>query len=126
MDASQMTKAIGMSPDKVRVRGSNRGDPPVPVCNSWELHSSKLGLHVDEHIAELRRRCEPFTAEMAALAASPDVSVVLEVVRYFNDEQGEPDNGEGNSHQLLGWVLQPADIQFLTALGAAIDVDEHS
>jgi hypothetical protein len=59
---------------------------------------------------------------------------VLQVVRYFDDPDGEeeelsPPDAElqklSGQHQLLGWHLDREVLDFLMATGASLDVDEY-
>jgi hypothetical protein len=61
----------------------------------------------------------------------------MEVVRYFNGDEGVEDMTRGaivdgmhletvpRQHRLLGWHLGTDALDFLDALGADLDVDEH-
>jgi hypothetical protein len=73
--------------------------------------------------------------------ASPEsehLGSVLQVVRFFDDEDGEeeelsvvelPDGDQltklSGQHQLLGWRLAPNVIDFLSTTHAILDVDEY-
>jgi Domain of unknown function (DUF4279) len=80
------------------------------------------------------QRLRPAEARLVELAKHPDCSVVLQLVRYFDDEEGEPERLSdsdagvqklGGQHQLLGWHLSSADLGFLSRIGASIDADEY-
>lgn len=58
----------------------------------------------------------------------------LQIVRYFEDEDGEDEDLRetvpglerlSGQHQLLGWHMEPKIIAFLADVGAEIDVDEY-
>ncbi len=63
----------------------------------------------------------------------------LQIVRYFNDEDGEEeffddpittDDGHvleklPGQHQLLGWQLEREQLGLLVSMGAYIDADEY-
>ncbi|MEV0648275.1 DUF4279 domain-containing protein [Phytomonospora sp. NPDC050363] len=134
MPATEITARLGVEPDRFSVRGSRRADPPVPVCHSWQVRCDERGLRVDEQIDRVLARLTPVTAKIAELCREPDeVAAVLEVVRFFEDEDGEdpkPQPAEENlvripDQHLLGWVLDRRVIEFLAATGAFLDVDEY-
>jgi len=134
MTAAEVTSRLGVEPDRFRVRGSRRADPPIPVCHSWEIRCDERGLRVDEQIDRVLARLTPVSDTIAELCReSDDVFGELQVVRYFNDEEGEepkPQPEEENlirfpDQHLLGWGLERSVIEFLAATGATLDVDEY-
>ena len=73
------------------------------------------------------------------LAGDGDVVARLSVVRYLDDEDGQPERIDtvemedgtklvklGGQHQLLGWYLDAADLELLVSLNCSLDVDEYS
>jgi Domain of unknown function (DUF4279) len=76
--------------------------------------------------------------ELVAADPASRVGSVLQVVRHFDDEEGEdeetrtiemPDGGQletlPGQHQLLGWHLNPRVIDFLSTTHASLDFDEY-
>ncbi|MER6298198.1 DUF4279 domain-containing protein [Kitasatospora sp. NPDC001539] len=137
MSAAEMTAVLGIEPDEITVRGSRFTEPQViPVLHRWKIVCSEPGMSVDEQVARVVARLEPHVDAIAALARQLDAddrqgpSAVLEVVRMFNDEDGQdrlasasPELIEGPD--LLGWHLGRDVLAFLHATGAALDVDEY-
>jgi Domain of unknown function (DUF4279) len=139
VSAATITAHVGMQPDSVTVRGTKQSAPPRPVCHSWAIECRHGGLTVDEQTAIVLARIRPVAEPIRALTANESVSAVLQVVRYFNDEEGEDedlgpvmtDDGRAmqklaGQHQLLGWHLNIDDLTFLASIPAALDVDEYS
>ena len=126
--AAEMTASLGLEPDETAIRGSRRTEPDaVPVQHSWKIVCRDPALRVDEQIAHIIARLTPHTAAIAALARrlhaeDENAGAVLEVVRYFNDE--EPD-ATGETLSLFGWHLDRDLLDFLHATGAALHVDEY-
>ena len=133
MPAVEITARLGVEPDRFLVRGSRRADPPVPVWHSWEVRCDERGMRVDEQVDRVLARLTPVTAKIAELCREGDLVAVLEIIRYFDDENGEdprPQPAEESlvripDHHLIGWALDPEVIAFLAATGAYLDVDEY-
>ncbi|MEU6493855.1 DUF4279 domain-containing protein [Streptomyces sp. NPDC046984] len=130
--AQEMTAWLGIEPDETTVRGSRRADsPPLPVTHRWKVVCREPGLSVDELVARVLDRLGPHTdriAELAARLAAEDEeygSAVLEVVRYFNDDEATHGAAATVQPNLFGWHLDPDVLRFLAATGAALDVDEY-
>lgn len=108
--------------------------------------SKRPGLTVADHLDALIERLGPSAGTIGDLAeeivlASPesdDLGSVLQVVRYFDHEDGEeeelsvvdlPDGEQltklSGQHQLLGWRLAPSVIDFLMTTHAVLDMDEY-
>ncbi|MFF2819911.1 DUF4279 domain-containing protein [Kitasatospora cineracea] len=137
MSAAEMTAVLGIEPDEITVRGSrSTGRRVLPVLHLWKVVCREPGLGVDEQVARVVARLAPHADAIAALTRRLDAedgegpSAVLEVVRVFNDEDGQdrlagtpPELVEGPG--LLGWHLGRDVLAFLHATGAALDVDEY-
>ncbi|HYN92300.1 MAG TPA: DUF4279 domain-containing protein [Pilimelia sp.] len=121
--ASEMTARLGLEPDEVSVRAARSAAPPLPVSHAWKVVCRDRGLTVDEQTARIVVRLGPFAATIGALGtalqqAEGEVSGArLQIVRYFDDKNGEP--------ELLGWHLDRDLLEFLRVTGADIDVDEY-
>ncbi|MEU1620500.1 DUF4279 domain-containing protein [Streptomyces sp. NPDC005722] len=126
--AHEITERLGVSPDKVSVRGSRRAGPTVlPVDHSWKVACADPDVCVDEQIARVLDRLRPHTAGIAALAArlaAEGGGAVLQVVRCFEDADRTPP-GAPDGPNLFGWHLDREVLDFLAAVGAEIDVDEY-
>jgi len=132
MTAAEMTGRLGVEPDRFTVRASRRTDPPVPRHHSWQVRCDERGLRVNEQIDRVLGRLAPATDAIAALNRElGGDAAVLEVVRFFDDEDGEdPPPLPANlvrfpDHHLLGWALERRVVEFLAATGAYLDVDEY-
>ncbi|MFC7502821.1 DUF4279 domain-containing protein [Nocardioides sp. CPCC 206347] len=136
---AEISAHLGMEPDAVRVQGSDSSDPLRPASHSWKISCETLGLRLDEQISEVLDRIAPVADRVRALVERGDVSACLQVVRYFNDEDGEEESlGEpvtdddghewekmAGQHQLLGWSMEREQLELLVAMGADIDADEY-
>ncbi|MGM9383118.1 DUF4279 domain-containing protein [Streptomyces antibioticus] len=126
--ADDMTSHLGITPDEVTVRGSRFTElAVVPVDHSWMAVCREPGLRVDEQITCILDRLQPHTAPICDLTrhlARTGGGAVLQVVRYFNDtDQAQP----GAAHALnpFGWHLDRQVLDFLSATGAELDIDEY-
>ncbi|MEU8379553.1 DUF4279 domain-containing protein [Streptosporangium sp. NPDC048865] len=144
----EMARWLGIEPDEITVRGSRSTEPVRPVSHAWKVVCREPDLCVDEQVSRVLERLRPHTDRIAELAArlraenavdTMDAEnakyggAVLEVVRYLNDHADDPRTSLSNTMNsrssqesaLLGWHLAPDVLRFLTATGAALDVDEY-
>ena len=146
LTAADITGRLGVEPDVIGVLGGRSSQPPIPRHHSWRVTSEETGLTVADHLDIIVRRLTA-CAEMIGsvveeiVSASPDargVGSVLQIVRYFDEEEGQeeesstldqPDGGQlerlPGQRQLLGWRLSPSVIEFLRLTHAALDIDEY-
>lgn len=134
LTAEVIAQRIGLAADRTHVRGSRSEDPPRPVRHKWELGSYEPGLDISAHVAAVLARLEPVRVEIRTLVGEGDVQAWLQLVRYFDAEDGEEEmideTPEGyvkltGQHQLLGWHLHRDVLAFLCDVGAEIDADEY-
>lgn len=132
--AIEMAAFLGLEPDETRIRGSRVSNPPRPVFHSWKIVCREPGLRVDEQLARVLDRLRPHTdriAELTRRLSAQDeagTSAVLQVVRYFNDDEDlgqTPSPDSPDQPNLFGWHLDPDVLTFLSATGAELDVDEY-
>ncbi len=125
---------LGMEPDRSIVRGSVSVELDRPLHHGWCVDCDQPGMRVDEQVAEVVDRLRPISSKIRAfLDADSTASPVMEVVRYFDYEEGveEDDVTIGRfqklsgQHQLLGWHLSRDVLDFLAEVGAALDADEY-
>ncbi|WP_405512636.1 DUF4279 domain-containing protein [Streptomyces canus] len=126
--ADDMTSQLGITPDEVTVRGSRFTEPAVvPVDYSWKVVCRESGLRVDEQITRILDRLQPHTDRIRDLTrhlARTGGGAVLQSVRYFNDtDQAQP--GAVDAPNLFGWHLDRKVLDFLSATGAELDIDEY-
>lgn len=126
--ADDMTSQLGITPDEVTVRGSRFTEPAVvPVHHSWRVVCREPGLRVDEQITRILDRLQPHTGCICDLTrhlARTGGGAVLHIVRYFHDtDQAQPDAADAPN--LLGWHLDRKVLDFLSATGAELDIDEY-
>jgi hypothetical protein len=98
-------------------------------------------------IVRVVERLEPFSEAIGELAQELDrrhhragapvwlaSGASLQVVRYFNDEEGEEENTYApradwerlpGQHQLLGWGLDSRILQFLISTRAELEMDAY-
>ncbi|WP_312883490.1 DUF4279 domain-containing protein [Streptomyces nymphaeiformis] len=128
ISADDMTSQLGITPDEVSVRGSRFTEPAVvPVDHSWMAVCREPGLRVDEQITHILDRLQPHTDRIADLSrrlAGTGGGAVLHVVRYFNDTD-QAQSGAADAPNLFGWHLDRKVLDFLSATGAELGVDEY-
>lgn len=134
LSAEEVERRLGISPDRVLVAGRNSRDPLRPAAHSWELVCDRTHLTVEEQVRQLVARLQPARAAISNLASAEGVVMVLQVVRYFNDEAGDQDDNSPaidgmeklpGQHHLLGWHLDADSIRFLAEAKADVDIDEY-
>ncbi|WP_327249264.1 DUF4279 domain-containing protein [Streptomyces sp. NBC_01320] len=128
ISADDMTAQLGVTPDEVAVRGSRFTEPAVvPVDHSWMVVCRQQGLRVDEQVTRILDRLHPHTDRICDLTgrlARTGGGAVLHIVRYFNDtDQAQP--GAADAPNLFGWHLDRKILDFLSATGAELDIDEY-
>ncbi|MCW8382488.1 DUF4279 domain-containing protein [Streptomyces justiciae] len=125
--ADDMTSQLGITPDEVTVRGSRFTEPTVvPVDHSWMVVCREPGLRVDEQIARILDRLQPHTdriRDLTTYLAGTGGGAVLQIVRYFNCTDPQP--GAVDAPDLFGWHLDRKALDFLSATGAELDIDEY-
>ncbi len=143
MPAAEMTAHLGIEPDNFTVRGSRNVSTPMPRYHIWKLGCERPGLSIEQQIEKTIERLLPCQSKIAVLAEQLSLEGSgsggsLNVVRYFDDENGEEEDEASarlvdgkefvklsGQHQLLGWTLSVETMQFLTAVGANLNVDEY-
>lgn len=137
MSAAEMASYLAVDPDEVLVRGSRQLDPVRPASHAWEIVCRTPGLDLDTLVSAVLDRVAPAAERIRELVDTNEVFATLQIVRYFNDENGHPEeivtiDEEGHSwekmpgqHQMLGWALEAHTLELLVSMGATIDVDEY-
>ncbi|RVX43322.1 uncharacterized protein DUF4279 [Nonomuraea polychroma] len=139
LTAEEMSARIGLDPDEVMVQGSRSMQPLRPAVHAWKVACRDPGLTVNEMISRVVDRLEPFSEAIGGLVEELNRGhsgscAVLQVVRYFDDEEGEVEDLRSpdpalekipGQHQLLGWHLDGRVVRFLVSTGAELDVDEY-
>jgi hypothetical protein len=141
--AAGITARLGIEPDDFKIVGSRSTHPPIPRFHQWAVNCNEPGLRIDDQIAKVVLRLEPYRSKLADLSLELTREnalggAELQVVRYYDDEDGEeefqreallPDGSVletlPGQHQLLGWHLDARTLAFLQAVGAEVDVDEY-
>ncbi|MFJ9712709.1 DUF4279 domain-containing protein [Streptomyces sp. NPDC101234] len=130
--ADEITRLLGIKPDETTVRASRSTSPvTVPSCHHWKIVCRDRELRVNEQISRVVGRLQPHTEAIAQLASCLTTeeapgSAVLQVVRYFNDTDREAElPSPADRANLFGWHLDRDVLEFLTATGAELDVDEY-
>jgi len=118
ISAEQITTLLDLEPDAVTVKASHRPDPPRPREHKWAIECRQQDLRIDEQVDRVLARLRPHSEAVRRLAQLPDVSVTLQMVRYFNDDQDGQDG-------VLGWHLSLEALEFLISISASIDSDEY-
>ncbi|GGU71735.1 GNAT family N-acetyltransferase [Lentzea flava] len=119
ISAAEMTRRLGMEPDEVLVRGSRSLERDVPRVHAWKI--VRRGAEaVDVQVRQLVDRLLPVRDELVRLTADPEISAVVQLVRYFHDD------GEADAEKApVGWTLSPETVAFLADVRAWIDADEY-
>ena len=103
----------------------------------WSIERAGQRLVVDTLVSAVLGRVAPTAERIRQLVDTNEVFATLQIVRYFNDENGQPEktvtiDEEGHSwekmpgqHQMLGWALEAHTLELLVSMGATIDVDEY-
>ena len=137
MAAAEVTGWLGVEPDEFMVRGSRMREPARPVSHQWKVVCRERGLTVDEQVAHLVKRLSPYADRIGdlvdELAQAGDGGCTLQVVRYFDDPDGEEERLDTvagltklpGQHQLLGWHLDADVLDFLRRVRAELDIDEY-
>ncbi len=137
VSAEEITAHLGLGPDEVMSRGSRRADPVRPVAHAWKVVCRTPGLDLEGLIIPLLDRVAPVASRVRELVDTGTVFATLQIVRYFNDENGHAEESvtfdeDGHSwekmpgqHQMLGWALEPETLELLVSMKATIDVDEY-
>ena len=138
--AAEIATRLALEPDQAVVQGSRSAEPMRPATHRWKIVSDGPGLRVDQQIQALVERLEPHSDRIRELidesqGADPGHSrAVLQIVRYFDDDEGEEDRptpaGSGftkleGQHHLLGFGIDAPTLRFLQKTSATISVDEY-
>lgn len=136
--AAEVTKRLGIDPDRVLVQSSKSTDPPRPARHSWQLRCDESGMCVDDQVQGVIRRLGGAVDAIAQLTADGgEMTARLQVVRHFDapdGEEGEVDEPTSldreyrkmeGQHQLLGWHLDRRTLEFLVRTRAELDIDEY-
>ncbi|MFI6938520.1 DUF4279 domain-containing protein [Streptomyces sp. NPDC050418] len=127
--ADEITQLLGVEPDETTVRGSLTTSPHIiPFSHVWKVRCSEPGLRVDEQINLVIGRLQPCMVALTNLTTRLATEegaggAILQVQRYFN-RHDEQSTGSPDDTNLLGWHLDRAMVDFLTATGAELGVDE--
>ena len=137
--AAVITEMLQTVPDASWVRGSRAVDPPRPASHKWAIECRDHDLDVGEQIRQVLARVRPIASRISQLTSDGGVVARLTVVRYFDDEDGQPERIDtvemedgtqlvkmSGQHQLLGWYLDAADLELLVSLNSTLDVDEYN
>ncbi|QFY05898.1 DUF4279 domain-containing protein [Nonomuraea phyllanthi] len=139
LSAVEMSARIGLEPDEAMVQGRRSRQPLRPAMHVWKIACRDPGLTVDEMISRVVDRLEPFSEAVGGLVEELNRGhsgscAVLQVVRYYGDEEGEVEDLRSpdpafekvpGQHQLLGWHLDGRVLRFLVSARAELDVDEY-
>ena len=114
---AQIAAIVGLEPDAISVKASKRLDPPVPRSNRWAVECRDPGAQIGDQVERLVARLRPHIEGLKRIATEPNVSIGLQMVRYFNSADGQDD--------VEGWHLDLDILAFLVSISASIDSDEY-
>jgi uncharacterized protein DUF4279 len=123
VSAVEIAAAVGLEPDEVLVRGSERLEPrPVPRTHSWQITARNRTDRLDDQIEDVLSRVAAVEDRICRLLdqAGEDAAARLEIVRTFNHPE-EPETKDDR----MGWGIGEDQLRLLRRLGAFIDVDEY-
>lgn len=129
---NEITEQMAIQPSTTKLMGSRSSTPRVPRSNMWQLDAGDFDTP-EELIIDLVQRVEPSAESVRRLASTPETSVGISVVRYFNDPDGEEENlaSEGpfeklaGQHQRLGFHIDLELMARLQSLQCELDFDEY-
>lgn len=119
VSAAEMTRRLGMEPDEAVVRGSRSAERDVPAVHAWKIFR-RGAERVDEQVEHVVDRLLPVRDELVRLTADPEIAAVVQLVRYFND-----DNDTDSEDADVGWCLSARTLTFLADVRAFLDADEY-
>ncbi|MGW0058699.1 DUF4279 domain-containing protein [Streptosporangium sandarakinum] len=134
MSAEEMATRLGLEADEITIRAGKRLEPPRPAVHIWQINVPRSSLPVDDMIAALVDRLEPYAQAIGALADEldrhePGHTAVLQVVRFFGDDdensEEERTTEASTRPRPLGWHLDRRVLDFLQTTRAELDVDEY-
>ncbi|GAA3423088.1 hypothetical protein GCM10018953_02710 [Streptosporangium nondiastaticum] len=134
MSAEEMATRLGLEADEITIRAGKRLEPPRPAVHIWQINVPRSSLLVDDMIAALVDRLEPYAQAIGALADEldrhePGHTAVLQVVRFFGDDdensEEERTTEASTRPRPLGWHLDRRVLDFLQTTRAELDVDEY-
>jgi len=124
--AAEMGRRIGLAADQATMRGSKvAGARPAPPSHAWKVLNDDSGVQVGDQLERLVARLGPYRGAIASLASElrsvegETAGAVLNVVRFFDDPEGEREG------RLLGWHLSANVLQLAAEVGAEIDIDDY-
>jgi len=129
----KVTAALLVEPDESWIRGEKDPDRVIPRHHGWYVRCDLPGLCVDDQFAAVMQRMTPALPALDRLLDDqPDITTVVRVVRKFGEgeeeEVSDPDDRLqklAGQHQLLGWHLDRAALDFIQRTRAELDVDEY-
>jgi hypothetical protein len=133
-----ISELLGLEPTEAKARGYSDPLRGLPRCHLWSLASgvgeaAPLRHHLDVLLPILRSHDDA----LRVVSGHESTIIDLVIVRYFED--GEEDFDEATygvnpgeefvrlsgQHPFLGWTLESAEIELLSACGVALDIDEY-
>jgi hypothetical protein len=87
LDPGSVSEMAGLDPDETMLRGSSSaGPPPRPRSHMWNRKSGLTDDRpFDDHLDVIFTIIRDHADGVRRVAATPDTSVWLQVVRYFED-----------------------------------------
>ncbi len=119
VSAADMTRRIGMEPDRSTVRGSRFASPTVvPRTHAWDLlPRADPQSTIQGQLRDVLDRVRSYEAPIAELCAEGECGSVLRIVREFRLTAEDTDT--------LGLALDAEDVALLARVGAFIDISEY-
>lgn len=135
--AATITARLDIEPDRISVRGARDAVRVLPRAHRWSVYARRDNRPIDDMITEIVQRLDPVVGDIAALVRELPVHAQLQLVRKFDDPEGDEDEGTppqlaargiekvDGQHHLLGWHLDRQTLDFIDTVRAELDVDEY-
>lgn len=117
---TDVERRVGLAADRAELRGSRSESPPRPASHVWAVHCDDTGLAIDYQVESVVARLTPFKEAIRGVASAPETAAVLQVVRYFNTEDGEEEVNPATS----GWPDKANWPASAPRLASAVGSDE--
>lgn len=134
ISAQAIESRIGIPGGELEEAGARSVDPMRPSASSWHLYCRTRGVDLGDQVEALLTQLKPARNAIKELVLQDGAETILQLVRDFDDEDGEEESVSVTSdglqklpgqHQLLGWGLSTDTIDFLHDVRAVVDADEY-
>lgn len=134
----KISELLGLEPTEAKTMGSSDPLRDTPRCHLWSLASGvSQSAPVHDHLDALLPILRSHQEALRDVSRHESTMIYLVVVRYLDEGEEEFDEATyglnpdedvvrlSGQHPFLGWALQSADIELLSACGVGLDIDEY-